>query len=128
MFFLLLCRAEKELWIREKFVEKKFVRSSCSEGDGESPTAGLAPRRRPSVDNTLTPCHCGSGAEKDDVALRLYRAALAGDLVAMASALAEGAEVNGSIVGKEAGRTALIGAAVGVKTSPSSQRSTDSFI
>lgn len=79
-------RAEKELWIREKFVEKKFVRSSCSEGDG---------------------------AEKDDVALRLYRAALEGDLVAMASALAEGAEVNGSIVGKEAGRTALIGAAVG---------------
>lgn len=83
---------------------------------------------RPSIDATLTPCHCGSGAEKDDVALRLYRAALAGDLVAMASALAEGAEVNGSIVGKEAGRTALIGAAVGVKTSPSSQRSTDGFI
>lgn len=45
----------------------------------------------------------------------------------MASALAEGAKVNGSVVGKEAGRTALIGAAVGVKTSPSNQRSTDSF-
>lgn len=33
----------------------------------------------------------------------------------MVSALAEGAEVNGCTVGKEAGRTALIGAAVGVK-------------
>lgn len=87
------------------------MRSSCSEGDGES---GLAPPPS-SVGATLTPCHCGSGAEKDDVNLRLYQAALAGDLVAMASALAEGAEVNGSIVGKEAGRTALIGAAVGVK-------------
>lgn len=63
----------------------------------------------------LTPCHCDSGAEKEDVNLRLYRAALAGDLVTMASALAEGAEVNGSIVGKVSGRTALIGAAVGVK-------------
>lgn len=67
-----------------------------------------------SISGTLTPCHCDSGAEKDDVNLRLYQAALAGDLVAMASTLAEGAEVNGSMVGKEAGRTALIGAAVGV--------------
>ncbi len=46
--------------------------------------------------------------------MRLYRASLAGDLVAMAAALAQGAEVNGSI-GEEAGRTALIGAAVGVR-------------
>ena len=45
--------------------------------------------------------------------LRLYRASVAGDLLAMARALAEGAEVNGSI-GEEEGRTALIGAAVGV--------------
>lgn len=37
-----------------------------------------------------------------------------GDLVAMAAALAQGAEVNESI-GEEEGRTALIGAAVGVK-------------
>uniref|UniRef100_A0A8C4DDS3 Arf-GAP with coiled-coil, ANK repeat and PH domain-containing protein n=1 Tax=Dicentrarchus labrax TaxID=13489 RepID=A0A8C4DDS3_DICLA len=53
-----------------------------------------------------------SGGGKDSAALRLYRAALAGDLVAMAAALAHGAEVNGSI-GEEEGRTALIGAAVG---------------
>lgn len=45
--------------------------------------------------------------------LRLYQASLAGDLVAMASMLAEGAEVNGS-VGEEEGRTPLIGAAIGV--------------
>lgn len=50
-----------------------------------------------------------------DAGLRLYRAALAGDLVAMAAALSEGAEVNGSI-SEEEGRTALIGAAVGVRT------------
>uniref|UniRef100_A0A3Q3N9M0 Arf-GAP with coiled-coil, ANK repeat and PH domain-containing protein n=1 Tax=Mastacembelus armatus TaxID=205130 RepID=A0A3Q3N9M0_9TELE len=49
---------------------------------------------------------------KHDASLRLYRAALAGDLVAMAAALAEGAEVNGSVP-EEEGRTALIGAAVG---------------
>uniref|UniRef100_A0A3B5AFJ6 Arf-GAP with coiled-coil, ANK repeat and PH domain-containing protein n=1 Tax=Stegastes partitus TaxID=144197 RepID=A0A3B5AFJ6_9TELE len=49
---------------------------------------------------------------KDEAGRRLYRASSAGDLVAMAAALAEGAEVNGSI-GDEGGRTALIGAAVG---------------
>uniref|UniRef100_A0A3Q3JWA3 Arf-GAP with coiled-coil, ANK repeat and PH domain-containing protein n=1 Tax=Monopterus albus TaxID=43700 RepID=A0A3Q3JWA3_MONAL len=53
-----------------------------------------------------------SGCAKDDTGLRLYRAALAGDVVAMAAALAEGAEVNGSVA-EEEGRTALIGAAVG---------------
>lgn len=51
---------------------------------------------------------------KDGAGLRLYRAASAGDLVAMAAALSEGAEVNGSIA-EEEGRTALIGAAVGVR-------------
>ncbi|XP_051255600.1 BAR_ACAPs and ArfGap_ACAP domain-containing protein [Dicentrarchus labrax] len=76
-------RAEKESWIKEKYVEKRFVQNSSSDGGG-----------------------------KDSAALRLYRAALAGDLVAMAAALAHGAEVNGSI-GEEEGRTALIGAAVG---------------
>lgn len=76
----------------------------------------------PSVHFILTPCHSGSGAEKDNVGLRLYQAALVGNLVAMAAALAEGAEVNGSI-GEEAGRTALIGAAVGVK-----HRIIDNFI
>uniref|UniRef100_A0A669F9M1 Arf-GAP with coiled-coil, ANK repeat and PH domain-containing protein n=1 Tax=Oreochromis niloticus TaxID=8128 RepID=A0A669F9M1_ORENI len=49
---------------------------------------------------------------KDAATLRLYQASLAGDLVAMASMLAEGAEVNGSI-GEEEGRTPLIGAAIG---------------
>ncbi|XP_034404560.1 BAR_ACAPs and ArfGap_ACAP domain-containing protein [Cyclopterus lumpus] len=72
-------RAEKETWIKEKYVEKRFVSDR-----------GL----------------------KGDAGRRLYQAAEAGDLVAMATALAQGAEVNQSI-GEEAGRTALIGAAVG---------------
>nr|XP_020484252.2 arf-GAP with coiled-coil, ANK repeat and PH domain-containing protein 2-like [Labrus bergylta] len=75
-------RAEKEAWIKEKYVEKRFVLNN----------------------------HVKEGA-----GLRLYRAALAGDLVAMAAALAQGAEVNRSISEEEeeGGRTALIGAAVG---------------
>ncbi|XP_030299629.1 arf-GAP with coiled-coil, ANK repeat and PH domain-containing protein 2 isoform X3 [Sparus aurata] len=79
-------RAEKETWIREKYVERRFVQRSSGAARGE----------------------------KDEAGLRLYHAALAGDLVAMAAALAQGAEVNGSI-GEEEGRTALIGAAVGVR-------------
>ncbi|CAG02113.1 unnamed protein product, partial [Tetraodon nigroviridis] len=75
-------RAAKESWIRQKYVDKSFVRSG------------------------------GSAGEDQDVTLGLYRAALAGDLVAMAAALAQGAEVNGSLSGEQ-GRTALIGAAVG---------------
>ncbi|XP_040902209.1 BAR_ACAPs and ArfGap_ACAP domain-containing protein isoform X2 [Toxotes jaculatrix] len=78
-------RAEKEMWIKEKYVEKRFVRNSSSD----------EARRH-----------------KNEAGFRLYQAALAGDLVAMAAALAEGAEVNGSIA-EEGGRTALIGAAVG---------------
>lgn len=77
-------RAEKEAWIKEKYVEKKFVQSN-----------GAQHHRH-----------------KDAATLRLYQASLAGDLVAMASMLAEGAEVNGSI-GEEEGRTPLIGAAIG---------------
>lgn len=50
---------------------------------------------------------------KGDIGRGLYQAAMAGDLVAMAEALAQGAEVSGSIA-EEEGRTALIGAAVGV--------------
>uniref|UniRef100_A0A8D3EC21 Arf-GAP with coiled-coil, ANK repeat and PH domain-containing protein n=1 Tax=Scophthalmus maximus TaxID=52904 RepID=A0A8D3EC21_SCOMX len=76
-------RAEKETWIKEKYVEKRFVRNSGADGARES-----------------------------DAGLRLYRSALAGDLVAMAAALAEGAAVNGSNA-EEEGRTALIGATVG---------------
>ncbi|TMS07163.1 Arf-GAP with coiled-coil, ANK repeat and PH domain-containing protein 2 [Larimichthys crocea] len=73
-------RSEKEAWIKQKYVEKRFVQSDGADG----PNAGL----------------------------RLYHAAMSGDLVAMAAALAQGAEVNGC-VGEEEGRTALIGAAVG---------------
>lgn len=68
--------------------------------------------------------HHGSGASHDHVLFaereegiagrHLYRAAVAGDLVAMATALAEGAEVN-TCIAEEEGRTALIGAAIGVK-------------
>ncbi|KAM9318545.1 arf-GAP with coiled-coil, ANK repeat and PH domain-containing protein 2 [Pholidichthys leucotaenia] len=78
-------RAEKEAWIKEKYVEKRFVRSSCSRG---------------------------TGSHRDEAVTRLYGASVEGDLVAMAAALVDGAEVNGS-VGEEEGRTALIGAAVG---------------
>lgn len=44
---------------------------------------------------------------------KLYQASLSGDLVAMAKALADGAEVNWSNPEQE-GRTALIGSAIGV--------------
>ncbi|XP_078785927.1 arf-GAP with coiled-coil, ANK repeat and PH domain-containing protein 2 isoform X2 [Oryzias latipes] len=78
-------RSEKEAWIKEKYVEKRFV-SRCGSD--------------------------GAEIQKDEAGRRLYRASVAGDLVAMATALAQGAEVNGSIP-EEEGRTALIGAAVG---------------
>ncbi|XP_028275584.1 arf-GAP with coiled-coil, ANK repeat and PH domain-containing protein 2-like [Parambassis ranga] len=78
-------RAEKAAWIKEKYVEKRYVQSG---GSGEAQR------------------------QKDEARLQLYRASLDGDLVTMAAALAKGAEVNGSI-GEEGGRTALIGAAVG---------------
>ncbi|KAF7658547.1 hypothetical protein LDENG_00011240 [Lucifuga dentata] len=73
-------RADKEIWIKEKYVEKRFVHEAQR--------------------------------EKVDMGRGLYQSALAGDVVAMATALAQGAEVNGSIA-EEEGRTALIGAAVG---------------
>lgn len=55
-----------------------------------------------------------SGCPKVDAGLRLYQAALVGDLVSMARSVAEGAEVNSSL-SEEGGRTALIAAAVGVR-------------
>ncbi|XP_068173022.1 BAR_ACAPs and ArfGap_ACAP domain-containing protein [Antennarius striatus] len=76
-------RADKEAWIRDKYVDRRFV------------VVGG-----------------GAIAGGDAVGLRLYRASLAGDLPAMAVALAEGAELNRSVA-EEEGRTALIGAAVG---------------
>uniref|UniRef100_A0A1A8PXT2 Arf-GAP with coiled-coil, ANK repeat and PH domain-containing protein n=3 Tax=Nothobranchius rachovii TaxID=451742 RepID=A0A1A8PXT2_9TELE len=78
-------RAEKEAWIRDKYVERRFLQRSSSDGEKH---------------------------QEDEAGLRLYQAAVAGDLVAMATALAEGAGVNSSIA-KEEGRTALSGAAVG---------------
>ncbi|KAK2846511.1 hypothetical protein Q5P01_009510 [Channa striata] len=78
-------RAEKEMWIKEKYVEKRFIQSSSSGG---------------------------ARHHKDDAGLRLYQAASSGHLITMAAALAEGAEVNG-IVAEEEGRSALIGAAIG---------------
>lgn len=100
-------------------MQKRFVQLSRSDADGDGDGESSRASRRSSLKISLlvfilSPSHSVSGREKDDVGLRLYRAALAGDLVAMATALAQGAEVNGSI-GEEAGRTALIGAAVGVK-------------
>ncbi|KAM3616836.1 uncharacterized protein V6R79_024195 [Siganus canaliculatus] len=72
-------RAEKETWIRDKYVDKRFV---------------------------------DKAGQRDGVGRRFYQAALAGDLVVMATALAQGAEVNGSVE-EEEGRTPLIGAAIG---------------
>uniref|UniRef100_A0A8C4D600 Arf-GAP with coiled-coil, ANK repeat and PH domain-containing protein n=1 Tax=Dicentrarchus labrax TaxID=13489 RepID=A0A8C4D600_DICLA len=128
-------------WIKEKYVEKRFVQNSSSDGEFmHSLTLQLVHSDLPySTVTVRSPFHQSdgtkilssrftdescvnvaqvsrrrsvSGGGKDSAALRLYRAALAGDLVAMAAALAHGAEVNGSI-GEEEGRTALIGAAVG---------------
>uniref|UniRef100_A0A1A7XY89 Arf-GAP with coiled-coil, ANK repeat and PH domain-containing protein n=2 Tax=Iconisemion striatum TaxID=60296 RepID=A0A1A7XY89_9TELE len=78
-------RAEKEAWIKDKYVERRFLQRSSSDEEKH---------------------------QKGEAGLRLYQASMAGDLVVMATALAEGAGVNSSIV-KEEGRTALIGAAVG---------------
>ncbi|KAM9732781.1 arf-GAP with coiled-coil, ANK repeat and PH domain-containing protein 2 [Menidia menidia] len=72
-------RAEKEAFIREKYVEKRFLQLSQS---GEADSG------------------------------RLHRAAAAGDLVAMATALAEGAKVNQEDE-EGAGRTPLMAAAAG---------------
>ncbi|KAJ0063916.1 hypothetical protein NL108_013723, partial [Boleophthalmus pectinirostris] len=84
-------RSEKEKWIREKYVEKRFVQR-------ESPGEALS--------------LCFPDCSKEELAQRLYRAALEGDLVSMATALAQGSEVN-AVVPEEHGRTALIGAAIG---------------
>lgn len=99
-------RAEKELWIRQKYVDKRFVKNTISDGKSRPSLAHAA--QLSSL--TLTP---GSGQDQD-VGLCLYQAALAGDLVTMAAALAQGAEVNRSF-SREGGRTALIAAAVGVR-------------
>ncbi|XP_023869968.1 arf-GAP with coiled-coil, ANK repeat and PH domain-containing protein 2 isoform X1 [Salvelinus sp. IW2-2015] len=78
-------RPEKETWIKEKYVEKRFVK------DASSPETQIG---------------------RENAGRQLYRAAFQGDLVTMASALAQGAEVNWSHA-EEEGRTALIGSTFG---------------
>ncbi|KAI1893791.1 hypothetical protein AGOR_G00127300 [Albula goreensis] len=86
-------RQERELWIKEKYVEKKFVKGAAllhtEARDTEAPDS-----------------------ERDALGRGLYQAAQCGDLVSMATALAQGAEVNWSHPEEER-RTALIGAARG---------------
>ncbi|XP_018587644.1 arf-GAP with coiled-coil, ANK repeat and PH domain-containing protein 2 isoform X2 [Scleropages formosus] len=86
-------RQEKQTWIREKYVEKKFVKEAITTclGDGDSQ---------------------GAQEERERVGRRLYQAAQQGDLVSMATALAQGAEVNWSNAEDE-GRTPLIAATCG---------------
>lgn len=87
-------------------MDKRFVQNTGSDGKSRPSLAHTA--QLSSL--TLTP---GSGQDQD-VGLCLYQAALAGDLVAMVAALAQGADVNRSF-SREEGRTALIAAAVGVR-------------
>ncbi|CAL8374622.1 unnamed protein product [Gadus morhua 'NCC'] len=78
-------RAEKETWIRDKYVEKRFVEKRHSED-------------------------VGRGTEEAGHAL--YKGALLGDVVAMAAALSQGAEVNRRQP-EEENRTPLMAAAIG---------------
>ncbi|XP_059931802.1 BAR_ACAPs and ArfGap_ACAP domain-containing protein isoform X4 [Gadus macrocephalus] len=78
-------RAEKEMWIRDKYVEKRFVEKRHSED-------------------------VGRGMEEAGHAL--YKGALLGDVVAMAAALSQGAEVNRRQP-EEENRTPLMAAAIG---------------
>ncbi|XP_035390309.1 BAR_ACAPs and ArfGap_ACAP domain-containing protein isoform X2 [Electrophorus electricus] len=79
-------RQEKEVWIRKKYVERKFVQRECLSADPET--------------------------GRQQAGQRLYKSSLVGNLVSMATALALGAEVNWYNP-EEEGRTALIGAAIG---------------
>lgn len=78
-------RQEKEMWIKEKYVERRFVK------DGSFPETQMG---------------------KENAGLELYQAASQGDLVSMAAALAQGAEPNW-VYSEEHGRTSLIASAVG---------------
>lgn len=102
------------MWIKEKYVEKRFVQNSSSGAARKSNREKTEKKRKNYNKAHLDSFIFVSERHRNGAGLRLYRAALAGDLVAMAAALAEGAEVNGSIADEE-GRTALIGAAVGVR-------------
>uniref|UniRef100_A0A7N6FC80 Arf-GAP with coiled-coil, ANK repeat and PH domain-containing protein n=1 Tax=Anabas testudineus TaxID=64144 RepID=A0A7N6FC80_ANATE len=89
-------------------VMNQIFEARCSE-EGRVKPGPDSPRRNAELFETS--CFVSEN-QKDDAGLCLYRAAFVGDLVAMATALAEGAEVNRTIA-EEEGRTALIGAAVG---------------
>ncbi|KAJ8280572.1 hypothetical protein GJAV_G00056400 [Gymnothorax javanicus] len=88
-------RQEKELWIKEKYVEKKFVKGAAL--------------THTEVEVTDTE---PSNRGKDAAGRYLYQSAQSGDLISMATALAQGAEVNWNHP-EEEGRTALIGSARG---------------
>ncbi|XP_064415428.1 arf-GAP with coiled-coil, ANK repeat and PH domain-containing protein 2 isoform X2 [Latimeria chalumnae] len=86
-------RLVKESWIKSKYVEKKFVKrrtTAASEGHTHGDSAA----------DTLDPSELHPG-------MRLYRAALEGDLPSMAEALAHGADVNW-VNKEEDGKTPLI--------------------
>ncbi|TRZ00156.1 hypothetical protein DNTS_025725 [Danionella cerebrum] len=83
-------RQDKEQWIRFKYVEKRFVKTYLD----------ASPEWM-----------------KQMLGQRLFEASLSGDLKEMASALAEGAEVNSSDDKRE-GRTPLIASAIGRRLDP----------
>ncbi|XP_062328320.1 BAR_ACAPs and ArfGap_ACAP domain-containing protein [Osmerus eperlanus] len=78
-------RPERETWIKEKYVERRFVKG------GSFPETQMG---------------------KEDAGRQLYQAASQGNLVSMAAALAQGAEANWSY-SEEQGRTPLIASAIG---------------
>ncbi|KAL4648479.1 arf-GAP with coiled-coil, ANK repeat and PH domain-containing protein 3-like isoform X1 [Arapaima gigas] len=86
-------RQEKQIWIREKYVEKKFVKEAISPCSGDDDSQGVQ-------------------EERERAGRRLYEAAQQGDLVSMATVLAQRAEVNWSNP-EEEGRTPLIATAYG---------------
>uniref|UniRef100_A0A087XWQ3 Arf-GAP with coiled-coil, ANK repeat and PH domain-containing protein n=1 Tax=Poecilia formosa TaxID=48698 RepID=A0A087XWQ3_POEFO len=148
-------RSEREAWIRDKYVEKRFVQRrpaggadfpalvdnmsdkkpriqlvrlfALSVGDVVSSEDGSIQSNSMlcALSGVLAGCQSSNPLEnrggvvnhsaaspQKGAGLRLYQASVAGDLVSMATALAEGAEVNGGVT-EEEGRTALIGAAIG---------------
>ncbi|KAK6478470.1 BAR-ACAPs and ArfGap_ACAP domain-containing protein [Huso huso] len=87
-------RQEKESWIKAKYVEKRFVKKIASSHS----------------DSSLSGAQTGHSA--GGLGLQLYQASREGDLVTMATALAQGAGVNWTNP-EEEGRTPLINAACG---------------
>uniref|UniRef100_A0A8D0CIJ2 Arf-GAP with coiled-coil, ANK repeat and PH domain-containing protein n=1 Tax=Scleropages formosus TaxID=113540 RepID=A0A8D0CIJ2_SCLFO len=106
-------RQEKQTWIREKYVEKKFVKEAITTCLGTGlvflTTAEYFSLCMLFITNGDSQ---GAQEERERVGRRLYQAAQQGDLVSMATALAQGAEVNWSNAEDE-GRTPLIAATCG---------------